>query len=702
MFALALFAIPASPAVIPYQWKNVEIVGGGFVTGIVPHPTAKDVRFARTDIGGAYRWNPRSRRWTPLMDFLTRDDWNQYGVESVALDPSDPKFVIVATGTYINSWAGNGAILRSENGGNTWERIDLPFKNGGNWGGRSMGERLMVHPKNRNTIFFGTRLNGLQVSKDRGRTWSRNQGLPGAKPNSEIGVYWVHVAPNGDVYAAIDAARPLWQSKDDGATWREVPNQPTGMLPHQAKWRTPDELVLVYGNDPGPNGVTDGSVWRFNVVTGEWRDITPEKPAAGNNFGYGGVALDPANPETLMVSTLCRWSRGDTVFRSRDAGKTWTSLKDVSDMDSTGAPFLKWDHEKTDFGHWIGDVEIDPHNPNRAWYVTGATIWGTENLTAADSGGRVVWKPVAQGLEETAVIDLVSPPSGAHLLSALGDIGGFRHDDFAKSPANGIWKNPVLSSTDDLDFAGRRPSTVVRVGRGGKQHGGISTDGGKTWQPFENEPAGVTGGGSVALSADGTRIVWAAWVGSGAKVVVSTDAGKTWKESVGVPPGPWRVVSNRIDKDVVALLNPNTGELLRSADGATSFAPSPTRLPTGAGKPVYVFGKKHELWVPTPRGIYRSLDAGATFRRVPGLESAERVSFGKAPSLGAFPTVFAIGRVNGRPGVFRSTDEGRNWSQINDAKTGFGTMMEIEGDPRVFGRVYLGTNGRGVLVAEPR
>ena len=65
MIALA-FLIPATaqnparkPASEPYVWKNVQMVGGGFVDGIIFHPTAKGVRYARTDMGGAYRLTPR-------------------------------------------------------------------------------------------------------------------------------------------------------------------------------------------------------------------------------------------------------------------------------------------------------------------------------------------------------------------------------------------------------------------------------------------------------------------------------------------------------------------------------------------------------------------------------------------------------------------------------------------------------------------
>src|SRR5947208_3219392 len=53
---------------IPYRWGNVRIVAGGFVDGILFHPTARDVAYLRTDMGGAYRWLPEKRAWKPITD----------------------------------------------------------------------------------------------------------------------------------------------------------------------------------------------------------------------------------------------------------------------------------------------------------------------------------------------------------------------------------------------------------------------------------------------------------------------------------------------------------------------------------------------------------------------------------------------------------------------------------------------------------
>ena len=48
-----------------YTWRNVEIVGGGFVPGIIFNPTERDLIYARTDIGGAYRWNQATQPLDP-------------------------------------------------------------------------------------------------------------------------------------------------------------------------------------------------------------------------------------------------------------------------------------------------------------------------------------------------------------------------------------------------------------------------------------------------------------------------------------------------------------------------------------------------------------------------------------------------------------------------------------------------------------
>jgi len=116
---------------------------------------------------------------------------------------------------------------------------------------------------------------------------------------------------------------------------------------------------------------------------------------------------------------------------------------------------------------------------------------------------------------------------------------------------------------------------------------------------------------------------------------------------------------------------------------------------------VAVPGRAGHVWIPTPWGLLRSSDGGTTFQRVTPTESIGEVGFGKAAPGERYPTVFVHGRVGGADGVFRSVDEGRTWLRINTDAIQFATRNVITGDPRVFGRVYLGTNTRGILVAYP-
>ena len=137
---------------VSYEWKSVPIVGGGFVDGIVFHPEASGVRYCRTDMGGAYRWDAASNQWTPLLDWISLDESNLQGVESIAIDPQNPQNVYIACGTYTSS--SNGAILCSYDGGRTFARVDVPFTMGGNENGRGNGERMMVDPQNGNIIYM--------------------------------------------------------------------------------------------------------------------------------------------------------------------------------------------------------------------------------------------------------------------------------------------------------------------------------------------------------------------------------------------------------------------------------------------------------------------------------------------------------------------------------------------------------------------
>ncbi|KQX79805.1 sialidase family protein [Streptomyces sp. Root1310] len=689
-----------------YRWRNAVIGGTGFVTGVLFHPAVRGLAYARTDIGGAYRWDDRTARWTPLTDHLGWDDWNLLGVEALAVDPAHPDRLYLALGTYAQSWAGNGAVLRSEDRGTTWSRSDLAVKLGGNEDGRGAGERLLVDPRDSDTLWLGTRHDGLLKSTDRGVTWAAATGFPGTPSASGQGVTLL-VAAGRTLYAGwgdSDGMSANLYRTADGSTWEAVPGQPTGSsakVPVRAAHdRHTRELYVTYADAPGPNGQADGSVHKLATASGTWTDVTPVRPAAGDTFGYGGVAVDARRPGTVVVSTNNRWSAVDTLYRTTDGGRTWTSLKDTAVLDVSETPFLTFGTDAPKFGWWIQAVAVDPYDSRHVVFGTGATLYGTRDLKH--------WAPQIRGLEETSVRQLISPPAGqAHLISGLGDVGVMYHERLTASPSRGMATNPVFGTVTGLAQAADRPSYVVRTGWGDHGNGAWSADGGRSWAPFAAQPAlAKEAPGPIATNTDGSVLLWTFvhWDGTKYPAQRSADNGATWSEVPTFPKGA-TPLADPSDPARFYAYDTDTGTLFASTDAGLTFTARAGGLPSGdsqfqlAAAP----GRSGDLWLSTKgNGLYRSTDGGAAFAKLTSCRASYTLAFGKAADGAAYPAVYQVGSTEAITAVYRSDDGAKTWVRINDDRHQWGWIgATIAADPRIHGRVYIATNGRGIQYGEP-
>ena len=719
-FAIPAEEIPAGAApvsAIPYSWQNAKIVAGGFVDGLVLSDAERGLGYARTDVGGAYRWDAAAKSWVPLLDFTGFGDWNELGVESIAADPRDAGKVWLAAGEYTQPWASppDGEILRSADQGRTWQVSDLPIQLAANQDGRGMGERLAVDPADDQVLYLASPANGLWRSTDGGATWAQVASFPVTSTPDGIGLSFVTfgAAPTRTIFVGDATAGDVYESTDAGATWRLIPGQPTGLEPQHGVLAANGVLYVDYANEPGPNGMTDGSVWKYDTRTGAWTDITPEKPGADGNpsFGYSGLAVDPAHPGTVMVATNDRWSPVDTIYRSTDSGATWEDIGAKATLDIAASPYLAWGGTPK-FGWWIASIAIDPFNSNHAIYGTGATVFGTGDLTAADRGQPTAWSSAAAaGIEETAVQDLLAPAAGpCRLVSAVGDLGGFCHTSLTSSPAGGMIA-PILSTGTSIAEAGGAPPDIAMAGWGG---GDFSADGGATWSAMALPPGVPYGAGAVALSADGASLVWTpenqSYAPEAATPFRSTDHGTTWTVVSGLPAGVM-AVADPVRPNVFYAFDPFSGTLYASADGGAVFTAETAGLPAGTGAEQTgslpqlhtVPGRGGDLWLTGGDGLlYHSTDGGKSFSPVTSVATVATLGFGKAAPGARYQAIYLVGVVGGVQGIFRSADGGASWARINTGAEQWGwTGQAITGDPHVFGRVYLATNGRGVQYADP-
>ena len=736
----------------PYNWKSVQMVGGGYVPGIVFHPTAKGVCYCRTDIGGAYRRNPKTLRWEPLLDWLSNKEVNLIGVESIALDPSDPKMVFMSCGTYSNSRSPNGAILRSADQGKTFQKADVPFKMGGNEDGRGNGERMQVDPNNGNILYLGTRHDGLWFSTDRAVTWNQVKSFPDVTENppssmkdvdsiarwrrSNQGsgvIFVVFDAKSGSkgtgsstIYVGVSLMNHenMFRSTDGGKTWKGIPGQPLQYRPTHAVLASDGMMYLSYGNAPGPSRMTDGGVWKFNTKSDEWLEITPDKPEPLNKkaFGYGAVSVDAHNPQVVIASSFNRYGigSGEDLFRTIDGGKSWKQAFGGGGIyDDALAPYVK----KTGI-HWLLDIEIDPTNPDHAMFTTGYGGHETFNLTDMDKGKPTKWSIMSTGIEETVALELLSPTKGAPLITAIGDYGGFVHWDLDK-PAAGSFDNPRFGNTNGVACGENNPAVMVRVGRSTNTNPAtniaFSTDGGKNWQPTATQPKPECSLGNIAVSSDGATWIWAPEqtrsrnsTAQPMQVYRTKNFGASWDTCKGLP-GNTRTVADRVNPTTFYAMNLFDGKLFVSTDGGANFTGQALNLPNGLPKRgnrgdtrggqdrIYTApGKEGDLWIAAFDGLYHSTDAGITFLKLDGVQEMHAFGFGKGKAGTNYSALYMIGIVNGVRGIYRSDDLAQQWVRINDDAHQWGLLLHITGDPKQYGRVYVGTHGRGTVYGDPQ
>ena len=160
-------------------------------------------------------------------------------------------------------------------------------------------------------------------------------------------------------------------------------------------------------------------------------------------------------------------------------------------------------------------------------------------------------------------------------------------------------------------------------------------------------------------------------------------------------------LADRVDPLRLYLWDNTAKRLLTSTDGGANFSTVASGVNSAFALFRTVPGNTGHIWARAGgSGLHRSTNFGATFTKLSSVAEVYQFDFGMAKPGNSHPAVFIWGKVGTTVGFYRSDDIGVTWTRINTNLQNFGYINDLAGDPRTYGRVYLGTSGRGVVVGE--
>ena len=398
----------------------------------------------------------------------------------------------------------------------------------------------------------------------------------------------VRMAVAVSALAAIIAPLPAWQSPQINAAlfadmkWRNVG-------PHRAS-----RTRAAAGHRSHPYtfymAAVNGGVWKTTDAGRTWKPIFDDQQTGS----IGTIAIAPSHPDVLYVGSgegLHRpdLSTGDGIYKSIDAGRTWTRLGlndaqqipniaiDPADPDrvfvaALGHPYgpneERGIYRSTDGGKSFqkvlskdentggNDVDIDPSNPN----IVYATMWeerqgpwensvwaGTNGGIFKSTDGGTTWKQLTTGLPAVVQANLAISPANPQRIYA--SVAGY--DAPGTSDARG---NAAIYRSDDAGETWTRITTDARPA--GRIGGGDlpmpiphpknqdivlmastvswkSIDGGKTWTSFKGAPGGEDYQNGWINPDNPDIILLAADQGA----VVTLNGGESWSSWYNQPTG---------------------------------------------------------------------------------------------------------------------------------------------------------------------
>ncbi len=732
---LWLALIREHPAPEHRGFDSLAVGAGGFVTGL-SFSDDGSTRLVRTDGFGGYRWAGDRWRLNVSAVSLPAADVRPGlggGVLAVAVAPSDGSIAYMAF---------NHGLYRSEDGARTWARVLSGVSTAANDDFRTSGPRLVVDPRDPEVVYYGTQLGGLYLTRDGGASWSRVSAREIAAPlvvdiddksargsvsrPTNVMEKKPHLASAGISAIAVDRAggtvggrsalvyavsygNGVYRSRDGGGSWSKISPAAIASVGYLRVLGNGDVMVTSRSDPTDLKAL--GEVWRFRG--GAWSEVTP---TPSDNWRV--VAADPRTPG--LVAAM---ASGGRLALSRDYGATWKVLKRT--QDSTGdVGWLAWAlNGGTNFMS-VGEIAFDPVRAGRLWFAEGTGVWYAD----VDAGAATVdWHSQSRGIEQLVPTGVVAPPGGKPLLTAW-DRPLFRSEAPETYPTR---YGPVnrFGSAWSIDWSVSDPDYVVanvasHQWPSDPSTSGYSTDGGKTWNKFSSIPQGSTnavttfGFGSMAVSAPG-NIVWVPAYGR--RPEYTKDGGRTWLPITLPGVSNYSLVDNKayyVNRQVIAadkttpgtfyLYVLNTGTY-RTTDGGRSWTQMSDNtamkgsdynwnvtLKAVPGHPGELYITPGQLSGTTTQPFKHSTDAGKTWTNVIGITGVTAFGYGKPFPGTDHPAIYLAGYLNGKYGIYRSTDNTRTWTYLTDYPDGrTPTVVAIDGDKTITGRLYLAIGGSG-------